>query len=329
MKVNGIEETAHSPYFGPWSAWTSWQTICTRGLVVWQTRTRTRQVGETWSRRTRNQDCTDIGLPPPFNVWLQSVTYGEWETVTQTTTATEREYRTLYLAAGIAKWREFIMAALPTLHLGDRLRMDWAFLAGIPQVKAYSAMFDGNPIEGDYFDLDVDMADGHHTIDLDVETDDGRHRYQVAYAAAARLAAWFAEPTVEIKLPRKGGPNGATVSLMVANRSSETILVRPVLESIPAGWKAVFLDEQPTKLARGRESEFVLQLEAMTDAAVRTGPLPVSVAVLAVGKEPGREERACASCVIRLTGDARTIAEIERKSIERMRRHQPLVDTRP
>jgi hypothetical protein len=136
MKVNGIEETAHSPYYGPWSAWTSWQTICRRGLISWQTRSRTRQVGETWSWRTRNQDCFDIGLPPPFNVWGQVVTYGEWQTATQTTTSTQREYRTISLLDSIADWRKFKVAVLPTMFKGDRIHMDWRFLADVPQVKA-------------------------------------------------------------------------------------------------------------------------------------------------------------------------------------------------
>lgn len=328
MKVNGIEESAHTPYYGPWSPWTAWQTICTRGLVSWQTRTRTRQVGETWSRRTRDQDCFTLGLPPPFDVWLQSVTYGEWETVTQTTTATEREYRTLHLAATVAEWRDFLVAVLPTLYKGDRLHMDWRFLAEMQEVKSYSAAIDGETIDADTFDLNVDRVDGHHTIDINVETEAGEHRYQVAYAAAARFVAWFADPVVELKLPRKGGPNGGTLSLMVANRSTETILVRPTVESVPAGWKAVFLDEQPTKVGRGRETTFVLQVEAMTDAAIRSGPLPLTVAVRAVGRREGSEETACASCVLRLTGKPELIAQVERQSIERMRKHRPLLDAR-
>lgn len=328
MKVNGIEQTAHSPYYGPWSPWTPWQTICRRGFITWQTRSRTRQVGETWSWRTRNQDCSDIGLPPPFDVWLQSVTYGEWHTETQTTTATQREYRTISVLVHVGEWTKFALAVLPTLHKGDSLHIDWGFLAELPQVKAYSAAIDGERIDGGGFDLAVDLADGHHTIDIDVETEDGEHRYQVAYAAAARFVAWFAEPSVELKLPKKGGPNGAKLSLLAANRSADTILVRPTVESVPPGWKAVFLDEQPTKLGRGRETEFVLQVEAMTDAAIRSGPLPLTVAVRAIGREEGAEEVACASAILRLTGRAEQIAKVERASVERMRKHRPLVDAR-
>jgi hypothetical protein len=150
----------------------------------------------------------------------------------------------------------------------------------------------------------------------------------VAYAAAGRFIAWFDEPSVELKLPKKGAPNGAKLTVMAANRSTDTILLRPRVESVPPGWKAVFLDEQPTKVGGGRQAKFDLQIEAMTDAAMRSGPLPLTVAMRAVAREQGAEEVACASAVVRLTGEADLIAKVERASIDRMRKHRPLLDAR-
>jgi hypothetical protein len=326
MDVESIQETAHSPYYGPWSAWSPWRTICRQGIVRWQTRERTRQVGETWSRRTHHENCDPLELPIAGTIWLQSVVDGPWETVTNTWTATQREYRTVTLIVDILEATPWKMAVLPTMYLGDRVHLDWRALAQLSAVKSHRATFDGEPLEDDEFVPPGDLLQGHHVLDLDVETGGEARRFQIAFATAARFAAWFPEPHVELKLPKAGRSNGAKFAVMAVNNSPEEVHVRPTVDSVPAGWKAVFLDESPVKLAPGRQREFTVQVEAMTDAAIRQSPQPLTVGFRSIGIDDGLAETACATCVLQVTGDDKAIKGIEAASAERMKRHRPLLD---
>lgn len=218
------------------------------------------------------------------------------------------------------------MAVLPTIYPGDRLHLDWRGLAKLAEVKSYAAELDGQPLEDEELVLGDELGEGHHAVDFHVDTGDGERRYQVAFATGARFVAWFPKPIVELKLPKAGRSNGAKLAVVVANRSRETVRVRPTVMGVPAGWKAVFLDESPTKLGAGREREFALQVEAMTDAAIRRVAQPLTVAIRASGLAEGAEETAVASCVLQVTGDAKTIAQIERECADRMKRHRPLLD---
>ena len=327
MDVDSIQETGHTPYYGPWSPWSPWTTICRLGMVTWQTRERTREVGETWSRRTHHEECEPFEIAALYQTWLQVVSDGPWETVSQTSTATQREYRSVTLVTDVvvAAWNVWRVAVLPTIHRGDRLHLDWRGLSQLREVKSFRAEFDGQPLDRDEYILGDDLEEGHHAIDLHVETVDGPQDYQVGFATAARFVTWFPEPVAELRLPKPGRPNGTKLSVMVANRSLEAVQVRPTVVGVPAGWKAVFLDPSSSRLGAGRQREFTLQVEAMTDAAIRRDPQPLAIAVKAVGPDEGSDETACASAVLRVTGDDASIERIEKLSARRMKRHRPLL----
>jgi hypothetical protein len=326
MDVDSIQETAHSPYYGPWTPWTPWQTICQSGLTSWQTRTRTREVGETWSWRTHHENCDPLELPIAGTIWVTSVVDGPWQTASNTHPETQREYRTIVLAVAVSQLTPWKMAVLPTIHHGDRLHLDWAGLAEIPEVTAYRAALDGRPLEVDEYVLADDLAEGHHVVDLHLETTGGEQDYQVTFASAARFVAWFPQSVIELRLPKAGRPNGTKFAVTVANRSQDAVFVRPAVVGVPAGWKAVFLDETSAKIGAGRQRDFIMQVEAMTDTAIRRGPQPLAVEIRSIGREEGGEETACASCVLQVTGDSKTIDKIERLVVERNRRHRPLLN---
>jgi hypothetical protein len=260
-----------------------------------------------------------------FQTWLTVVSDGPWETVTQTSTATEREYRSVSLLRDVAAWQVFRMAVLPTIYQGDRLHLDWRELSELPEVSSIRAELDGQPLDGDEFILGDDIGQGHHTIDLHVDTADGLQDYQVTFATAARFVAWFPEPVVELRLPKPGRPNGTKLSVTVANRSLDVVQIRPSVVGVPAGWKAVFLEPSSTKLSAGRDREFILQVEAMTDAAIRHDPQPLTISVRTVGPDEGRDETVYASAVLRVIGNDDTIQRIEKASARRMKGHRPLL----